>query len=316
MPLLSDTNGTSPLTLPPGVFTSSDDDDVNKSMIVIYGPPKCGKTFLSLSASEDFALGPCELNGICSVTADRHALIGCKEFGIHVPHRLNLWKWRVPLREDEYDEDGKPTRYHAKDIQESLQTAITAIAHLAHKGLIHTVIIDTISELDRPIVQYWFDEKREMRTRTGELDTQRMYGRVAQTHAKFFQGILELDLMVIALCHAKVNTYEAKPDKQKTNQDRALTAVSSLPSEASDVTPDITGQSAKMYIRHSDHILVMSANQDMTGKKTRTVHPHGKGAWMGGTRFERSLGREENPNLRELIEKIESTTNKAKESKQ
>jgi hypothetical protein len=312
MPLLSSLD-TSPanIKLPAGLITTSEDDNIEKSMVTIYGPPKCGKTFLSLSTSEDFELGKCKLTGICSVTADRHALIGCQEYGIHVPHRLNMWKWMVPLAEDEVDKDGNPTRYYAPSIIEALNMALEAIRHLAYKKQIHTVIIDTISELDRPIVQHWFDPVREMKTYSGELDTRRMYGRVAETHAKFFRGILALDLMVIALCHAKVNTYEAKDDKQKSDQDKALTAATSLPSESSNVVPDITGQSAKMYIRHSDHILVMQANRDMTGKTKRVVYPYGTGDWMGGTRFERSLGREENPNLRELIKKIKTTTDQA-----
>lgn len=256
-------------------------DDVNRQhyRFVFHGPPKVGKTFLALTASEHF---PDELPADPSVSLDdmmwwsfdAGALRGVEEQGIKVPHVLNF----APIS--------------GSDIFPAVREAATKTAELVEKGLTKWVVCDTISTLDSKMKTHW-------RAKTADKGKFALYDAMLASHNKFFDIINSLPCHVIVLSHSKANVYE---DEKSKNKQKAQ-AMSSQ--KTPDVELDIAGAGKNEYRRHSDMVAPLLQERDKRGQWSRNIYPFGHKGWEGGTRWTRELEKVEPAHLGKLMAKIQ-----------
>lgn len=240
--------------------------------IMVYGPPKTGKTFLALTASPKFpeklpAPEMVNLDDLFMLMFDEGGLDGLQEQNLFVPH-IDLSKTSG-----------------AELMNGGINTILLLLKKRIQEGLTKTVVIDTLSSLDVTLTAHY---RNEFEGKNGP----QMYGSILAAHMKFFNGLRHLPCNVLILAHAK-HTVDLGDDNQKARK-----KAESMPGFA-DTIPDITGKAGRFYAR-SVSIQIPMLAQKVGGKMERSLYPHGYAGFEAGSRFSR-LGQKEPANLNKLI---------------
>jgi len=254
---------------------NSKDRGLENWRILVYGPPKTGKTFLGLTASKFYPTSlpageMTDLDDVIYLDFD-DGLSGLSEQNLSVP-RIDLSKL-----------DGK-------GLVDALTEVPKAITPRIKEGQTKTVVIDTISTLNTMLVAHYKQAYPDPRHQGI------MYNEILRSHLKFFNSIRMLPCNILVLSHAQFKvdfTGDGTMSKKKQAE--------SMPGQ-SEVVPDITGRAGNFY-RASTSIMMPMLKRRMGGKNDRALYPHGYGGFEAGSRFA-VLEEKEEAHLGKLIAKI------------
>ena len=219
----------------PPTITSSLDTTLSAIRALVYAPPGYGKTFSSLTMSEQCPAwltherpktlvkrDPVELTDMLWVAFDKGATDGFKQQGISVP-LIDL------------SAEGPET------IAAAAAAAVKLAKARADEGLTKVVVIDTVTALDEMLVGY--------NSVVRGLEKLDLYGALKQDHIRIALPFGQLKCHVLFLCHAKAKTEmggsSATAQMVATNQRRAAAA-----SGSGDIMPAITGGALNLYRRN------------------------------------------------------------------
>lgn len=296
-----------PLPFDPSVLITSSADSL-QSGLIIFGAFGVGKTWLAGSASKHWpktipSTEPVVLSDCLWIKADVGATEGFTPNGISVP-TIDIPNMLTPAVAG--DETPKP-----RDIGEALQWTTHAAAHAVQEQGVSHIIVDTVSMLDRYIVDYWSKDENIPKNGKGEPDSRGKWGCVAQTHFRFWQSLTFLPAKTIFLCHAKTNeselaTIEGKKIKRDEIRNSAKSAAVGTAGDNT-IVPRISGSSAEVYLANVGLQLVLHAEQSLGSREfTRTLHPFGrKGGWQAKNRYQQFFKQEEPADLQHIYTKMQ-----------
>lgn len=250
--------------------------------MLLYGPPKHGKTFCALTASEKFPDvedlseydgPPLELDDLLFLLSDEGGLDGLAEYNI-----------TVPVIDVSREGGGLIVNSLIPKIHKEIEERVK-------KGVTKTVIVDAISTFDRIFKAYQADQFPDPRHQA------QMYGAILGNHMKLFGSLKRLDCNVLIVAHAKFLI-----DLGDANQ-AAKKSATSMPGQ-SDVVPDITGAAGRYYPAAVSFQVPLLSRKMPGGKVKRTLYPLGLGRYEAGTRFTRHLDKEEPAHIQKLLRKI------------
>lgn len=256
--------------------------------LVLYSPPKNGKTFTALSMSEawpdELKPKPKEkivLEDVAYLGYDSSGLLGLRQFGIYVKNSVNM---------------GKVVRECRGDVAMATRRATEALMKL--KG-VQFVIHDTISKFDKMMMH------RLDKVYASSKETMQKYGALLEEHRNYYFMHNETGLHNIYIFHeAKADLAKAKEDSTARAQREAKNAsrVSADPRGLKKtVFPELTGNKAyNLYVGDTSDVLIPTKNLD-TGKFE--VHTRGTDTRIGGSKFEELLDPVEPANLRKIYQK-------------
>jgi len=254
---------------------NSKDRDFSNWRILVYGPPKTGKSFLGLTASEDFpttlpADNLVDLNDLLFIDFE-DGLVGLKEQNLSVPS-IDL------------------SKVDGKGLIDALTEVPKQLTPMIKDGVIKTVVIDTVSTLDTMLLAHYrglYSDPRHQGI---------MYNEILRSHLKFFNSLRILPCNILVLAHAKFKI-DIAGDGKMEKKDRAET----MPG-MSEAVPEITGRGGNFY-RKSVSIQMPMLTRKIGGNTIRTLYPFGYAGFEAGCRFA-ALDDKEDANLGKLIRKI------------
>jgi hypothetical protein len=261
-------------------------NDLDRVNIVVHGAPGVGKTWLLLSFSKYWNDGgPAKLNDILHIAFDSDAGVGARANGILVP-TIDVRKLMTPPKAGE-------ARPYAKNILEALQFISKSIRNAIASG-VETIIVDTVSMLDKDLTGYW--DMNCPTTKSGAKDTRAMWTLLFNTHKRFHADLRFVNANLLIACHSKA----VIESDTKEGADQALKMkAAGLP----EIVPDLTGKSVNLYQGDASAIFYMTKKRTPSGFK-RTLHTMTAGEALVKNRWEGLLEDEEEPHLRRIYDKV------------
>lgn len=264
------------------MVTSSKETTLDSWRMLIYGPPKHGKTFTALTASEKFPddpiLTPQEetlvLDDLLFIEADEGGLDGLVEHNVEVP-MIDVSKIGG-----------------GKLINSRWEKIVKEIEGRVKSGETKTVVLDTLSSIDRDITYYQRQQFPDPKHNA------QMYGAVLGSHMRIFGELRRLPCNILILAH--VNYRVDMGDSTQKAKQKATT----LPG-SSDAVPDITGKAGRFYAGAMSVQMPLIAQPTPTGME-RYLYPKGFGRFEAGSRFTRFLNDKEEPHVRKMVAKIKN----------
>lgn len=248
--------------------------------LLIFGPPKHGKTWAAMTLSDYWPEGDPLLNrkkikleDTLLVSLDGKGAAGLNEVHVDVDV-LDLSPYLTPK--------------HLLKMLDKLQEDLTTQVAKGKKN----ILIDPINELDFAVNHYWVNNG-------GETKGYDLFRAMLATHKQFGLMVQSLRCTVPIICHAKMPS----DDNDAANKRKAM----SLPENftSSIIEPDLTGSIKNFYKGISTMILPVFMSKNVkTGKMERNAYPFGSGPWIGGSRYQKFLDEVEPANLRAIYDKI------------
>lgn len=292
--------------------------EMRKGGTLILGGLGVGKTFCGATASQYFPdvlpspetvksadFEPIELKDMLHVACDVGAVDGFAAKGLRCP-AIDLVDLLTPPRDGE-------EKIHAQDILQAISWIVETCKVAATEGTDY-IIVDTVSMLDRFIVNYWKDDENIPKTWNRKLqaeipDTQAMWGCVADTHFRLWQSLVFLPVkQVIFLCHARTNETELSvvEGRGKAGARQTAKAAASNAAGENTIIPRISGSAREVYTANVSLQLAMTAEQKLgTTQYTRRLHPYyAEGGYQTKNRYQGTLEETEAANLKKLFDKI------------
>jgi hypothetical protein len=292
-----DTPPTTSFSFGSGFIEDSITTAMDEFSMTIHGPPGHGKTFCALSASKywpEVFTKPVALHDILHVGFDRNALAGAAELGIRVP----AVDTRKVLREG-----------GARDMLDLLSKLGNEIIPDAINHGVETVIVDTVSRMDRQLVEYWTINCPT--SKSGTPDTRAKWTMLAHTHSRFLSQLRTMPVNLIFCCHSKALI----ESDTKEGQDQALRNRATATPGPDDIVPEITGQSLNLYTGDVSMEFVLMASPKALGKGfDRWLYPYGAKGFRAKNRWQQTLAEKEEPNLNKLFAKIRNRINEVAKS--
>lgn len=278
------------MPLPP--VTTARSNFLKRPRIMIFSPPKHGKTFLAATKSK-FFVGWNRPKGEVIMLKDMHWVA----FDPDAVEGLNEQGYDAPIT-DLSGQVGPLLLPALTSCAIELQGRLAAQAKqygLAPEDI--STVVDTVSFLDKNITSIYVDKYEKW-------DLHRMIG---ATHMKFVDVIKALAGPVFVLAHAKSEFAATTPDAV------AAKLATDLPGSGG-VSSAITGATKGTYEGMVSMILPMLSQKvldpknpqaDATGYVVkRTVYPFGGNGMEGASRYTRYLAKEEPADLAALFDKI------------
>lgn len=221
-------------------FGPQTDEYAGRAVYNIHGHPGSGKTFAALQASafwpEDLEAHEASgetiyLDDVVYIEWDRGGALGILPYGIRLKYHVSM--------ADLVFEKG--------DLVDSIEKMSNDLYELVKEDHnIKYVIHDTVSRMDSMIESYCFEPKNICRTREGDEDGQRTYGKVAGIHHQYQRSFITLPdrLTNIFLFHQKVMEDRKKEPEGKKRKDLIL----KMGDQTIRVVPGITGKAANVYL--------------------------------------------------------------------
>lgn len=273
----------------PNLARESGPGDLDHMAINLLAIPGGGKTYLSLSISNQWPKdiqakrkSITYIDDVIHVGWDRSALAGLNQHKIRVRYHFNI-----------------PQIMGEKNwnILDTINGVLDDIYEIVEHGNIKAVVDDTMSSLDWMICGHWFE--------TLETDnTIAIYGKIASTHQSYRLGILTLPVMPISCFHLR----PVGPDLARKTEDKAKQRANRYTIQGEDgaeLVPDITGKAARHYFGAASVELVCRSYKSPTTKKwAYDVHPEGFGQARGKNRFRDVLSTKEPADLKAIIAKV------------
>lgn len=253
--------------------------------LLVYGPPKVGKTVLGVTASEHFPLSVDALKNIRDLKTPDLLFVEFDENGADTLAALNI---EAPVLNVAHVSGQELVDGGITDI-------VTFIARRVKKGETRTVIIDTVSAFDIALLG-WAHEKWPSSKHLPKL-----YGDVLAQHIKLFAGLKSTKCNILVLSHAH---YKFQMDENDSNQKvkrKAESMASTRPGDAS-VIPQITGRAGRHYAGSTS--IQMPMLSGVVGREVkRTLYPYGLMGFEGGCRYP-NLNEKEPAHIGLLIQKV------------
>lgn len=280
-------------------FFSSSHDLYLTGGFVTHGGLKNGKSFFAATASSCWPDGlkmeearsiesigedrwrklkPVRLEDLIWLPYDLGALDGFPQFKIEVPSldvRAIIKKFNAPLG--------------VRKVNQTIQLWVE------QNQKTKWVVEDTTSAKDRLLLEY-FDSHPVM-NRQGEEDKYAKYGSLKSAHIASHNALRNSGLTVHYLCHSKAAPEATTPHQKHVDQ------TMELPSANTEIEPEITGQSLKVYLGDASVIGVLVASElpGKPGKYKREFMPFGGKNFTGGNRLQSLLKTSMPPHMGEMI---------------
>lgn len=280
MAKLGSPTGSNSGTTKSGLSLIEDSSAVEDYRGIIIGPPGVGKTFACMTASKYWGK-PGKLKDMLHVAFDTNPGAGLGEQGYVVP-TLNVRKLLSSGR-----------CKTVLDVMTVLSSECRAFIESNSDKV--TVVIDTLSALDKMLVEYW--ERNCPITKSGNRDTMQMWVLLRNTHLRFYRDMNLLNANVIMCCHAKaVVEAEGKMGEEQAKRIRAT--------GLTDITLDITGGALQLYTGDPSFIFWMTCKKVGPKKYERKFKTVEFGGAIAKNRWQKSLEEEEEADLGKVIEKV------------
>ncbi len=262
---------------------SSKDTTLDNWRMLIFGAPKTGKTFAALTASELYPQGDVlepqpelrHLSDLLFIEADEGGLDGLREYNLAADY-IDVSK-----------ESGGSL------INKVFPQLMKEVEARVNDGVTKTVIVDTISTIDRMLKTYFQEQFTDPRHNA------QMWGAVLGAHMKMFGALKRLRCNLLVIAHTKFRL-DLGDATQKARQQ-----ATSMPG-GSDAYPDISGQAKNYYNGAVSIQMPMIASPMPGGKFKRQFYPLGVGRYEAGSRFTRFLDDKEPAHIQKLINKIKT----------
>jgi len=279
---------------------STYDEPVSQSLILlILGQFGAGKTALAATASEHFPANwpttrhkgkaaKYNLTDMFWLSVDKKACAGFRERGVNVRQFDVL----------DFMGNEKTWRKAGFTRQPNVFKAAEFGLKVAAASGATYLVVDTVTTLDRLFIEYWMAHC-PVSARTGNRDTQGMYGEILGWHLAFFTTCIKVTTATLFLCHTRV-LGEAELTTEKARQKTMTTAAGGI------IIPDITGKGALPYKAHCSAQLAI-VGKPIPGKKgqlERYVSTVKDGESETKNRWELSLDAREEPHLGKMFAKI------------
>jgi len=257
-------------------FLSNSDEQEDPEGILIYGPPKTGKTFCAATMSKKWPVvippkGKVVLDDMAWITFDAGALSGLKSMGIRVPYVI----------------EAREILASFVDIEGALDHLYKLVKEVSDDGGINWIVADTISMMDNYLSQFYRLKYK------GGTDRWAVPNAVKNAHSTFYTELSLSGMGMIFLCHSK-----ARPEDQKANV-RASIAV------PDQIKMSVTGQSDVTYNGNCSLTAPLISYRDTKTKKiVRKLYPQGGKGFEGGSRWAHLLNEVEEPHLGNIYKRV------------
>lgn len=265
-------------------YLISSDEEALHGGIAIYGPRRCGKSHTACTVSEFYPEDEAELGTKHFELAD----LAWVPFDAGATAFMPAWKLRCPNVVDviRLIKDNDPQTGALKAIDVLAKTDATWL------------VMDTVSMLDKYLSD-WAATKVNDDEKGWEI-----YRHMLNAHKRIYVHAMETGKRCLFLCHSKALSDiqgTGAAAKNATNTRKASYAV------APEVVPDITGQSATVYLGNCAAQLVVQVKIDpQTKAKKRQIYLGNVQGFEGGSRWEAIFGPNEavEPNLKKLLARV------------
>lgn len=242
---------------------SNDIRTTSNSIVILHGPPKHGKTFMAMTASEKFpaegypAKDMTVLDDLLILQCDKEGTVGLGAYNISVP-TIDMG-------------DLGDTAM----LEFMFTKALPAAQASVREGRTKKVVID-ITPFDAAII--------------GSLEEQgvnrdaQFWGQVAAKHAQLFRSLKALGVPIICIAHSKAGIDLSKSRNLDVAKQAAIKKASqSSPTDHDAAAPAITGKAWSQWMHTASMILPVFAEK--AGLKwNRYVYPTGHLGHYGFTR--------------------------------
>lgn len=260
-------------------YLISSDEEALLGGLAIHGPRRVGKSHLAATAS---ALYP-ETIGVELATLEDLVWIA---FDKGATAFAPPWKLRLPYVVD--------VNRLIADKGDALAGAMKAV-EIAAATPAEWIVVDTVSMYDKYLSDWANNKVDESNGKAGF----EIYRHMLNAHKRFYVAVCETGKKPLFLCHSKALS-EATTD-QAAKVKRAVYAT------APDIVPDITGQSATVYLGNCSAQIVVGVKVDPKTKAKKRVAYVGQNAgYEGGSRWEGVFGATEElePNIRKMLARV------------
>lgn len=260
------------------MFKNSDDLEGN-GWVLLYGPPKSGKTVCAATISEQcpekLPADGVILHDVAWFLYDKDGTEALKDVGLNVPV---------------VDFSGAATY---KELLKMEKEAIGALKSKIAAGETKTLVIDTLTARDFVLTNYFGG------VYTSPQQKGMMFGAVKDAHQNYAKDLLPLDVRVIVLAHAKEVSGMMVDEKAAATKQ----AATQLPGFA-DIRPAMTGSIINWYRGTCSYIWPVRCKRKKGVAPEYTILTSGNSSFEGGSRGSNRLDAEEPANLKNIFKKL------------
>jgi len=293
--------------------------DFDTISIMVHGPVGGGKTTFAFSISKYFPKDfprkkgskTIVLKDTIQVGIDNGSIDGLLAQGIKPGYFVNLPRLLAPYSKKELQQPEAQRRPQASDIMDAIDMVVDGIYDIIESDPeVENVVIDTVSRLDKYMLNHWRRPENMPKTQAGKNDTRGMYGELLISHQNFESEIMCLPIRKIFLAHTKATSGDGN---EETKNRRALQDGT----QKVEAVPAITGQGGDGYIQDSSLEVVIKpdiAPSRSGGKKIKTYYAYTDVVDASGVsmrtknRFEEALDFREPAHLGKIMQKIRAYT--------
>lgn len=244
----------------------------------LYGPPCHGKTIAAASAARNFPAIPnkgpvVKLEGILYLQADRSGTDSLRSLGLEA-NVVNISKYTTVS---------------------SIRAVINATAELVRSTGIETLIVDTLSSLDKAMLA----------DLTPKFDSGKKFG-LYQTllteHAETLKTFRSLPCSVVFLCHSKAKAIFKEGEFAEITQAKEL--ATETPGEFT-VKMDLSGQMHDYIKAQCSVVMPVVAEKIGNRDPDYYLYPNGYTGFESKNRY-KCFANKEKPNLYEMFQRVKS----------
>lgn len=260
-------------------LTAAEKQFLVNERILLFGPPKHGKTTVAATFSDKFVgfdrpkgSPIIKLDDLVWLAFDPNPLVGIVEQGYDVPVLFDLSK-----------ETGDRLLPAIDSVLANIEALVDAMKP-------KVVVVDTVSFLDKSLNEFF----------ARKYDKWDLFRMVNNAHTRFVSALKLIKSHVIVIAHAKAESTPADA------QGQAVKKSTDLPGSGG-ISSQITGATKGTYEGMVSMILPMQARDEVEAGKPvrkRFFYPTGAMGFEGAGRYLRYLAKEEPADFKLLFDKI------------
>lgn len=263
------------------MITWSNDTFLKKINLLVYGPPKIGKTVTAATISKfapDDIFSPdrkgVKLIDVPFIAFEPNVGTALSAVGLNAPI-IDLSAFSTST--------GMSSPGKLIDYLKKIDSAYEFLVKYNDECPVTAAVVDTVSSFDTNLISHY--------TSVAGDNKYGVFDNASEKHGRLVSMLNALPFGVVFLAHAKTKT--------KTVTDIVAKAIA-VGGDAEEIMPEIAGvKAANLYKKNVDAILALTLD-----KKQRTLLPDGGLNFEGGNRYAHFLAEREPPHLRKLVEKI------------